>query len=861
MKKILALLLTAVVVLAAAGCSKKKGQDPGAPAAVEEAVAARAEGASTGPAEPQALANAGTADPCADCPPGSGQAQGGGRHLAAGSRPKVRRTAEELAQSGERLEGLLAELSEASDQASAETYDPQAIVDNVGSDVESLFAWVRDNTWLVPYRGALRGPVGVLMDRVGNSLDRALLLCELLDRAGIRADLAHATLAEGRARVILDKAAPPPAAADETSILSEADREAIGTAAAEYGFDPKILVKTVEDEISRRSALRQQAGRGEAAILPRLLDLTSSFREPDPGMETRQALEDVRDHWWVRAETESGMIDLDPSLPESAPGKTLAEASETVGPDRLDEAHRHQIVLRVVVERWEAGRILVQDVLRREIFPTDVAGQRMILSHVPADWPGTPEEALKLRKAPQGLHALILAQKSWTPVLTIGDEKETGSAFDDSGRLAAKESEGGSSGGPPGGFGGGPGGGPEPPAKETASVLTAEWIEYEILSPGRPLKKVRRELFDLFGPAGRAASAAPRPDLGEAAKLKRSLALLGRTEIVPVVCRWSKEYARYLADGHLLAGQEALLSFFDVDVLKDPAKVLESVGGMDRIPAALYRLATVPQAAGTYISTPNILSLHTLFGEDQNGRLRSGAAIDLVDIRTAVRPSQAAEAFRARLAQGVRNSVWESALAGPRGQDDLLSRYDREAAGPAAGWAAASPGDPSALAKADLPPALAARLRAAVAEGDAVVFPRRQVVIDGKPVFRWWRIDPRTGDALICGERGWGQALSHYVQRVEQVTQMVDWLQLMTDINACLFIAAGAAVGAEGDDWGSFITCVQNLLCNQLYSQFEDSCDLETNWQNFMLKKLAGHLAGEVCDILMEGDTWQGGDS
>ena len=38
------------------------------------------------------------------------------------------------------------------------------------------------------------------------------------------------------------------------------------------------------------------------------------------------------------------------------------------------------------------------------------------------------------------------------------------------------------------------------------------------------------------------------------------------------------------------------------------------------------------------------------------------------------------------------------------GRTTLLSRYDREAAGPAAGSAAASPADPSALAKADLPP-------------------------------------------------------------------------------------------------------------------------------------------------------------
>ena len=38
-----------------------------------------------------------------------------------------------------------------------DTFDPQVIVDNVGKDPAKLFEWVRDNTYLVPYRGALRG--------------------------------------------------------------------------------------------------------------------------------------------------------------------------------------------------------------------------------------------------------------------------------------------------------------------------------------------------------------------------------------------------------------------------------------------------------------------------------------------------------------------------------------------------------------------------------------------------------------------------------------------------------------------------------------------------------------------------------
>ncbi len=49
-------------------------------------------------------------------------------------------------------------------------WDPQYVVNEVGVEPEALFAWVRDRTRWVPYRGLLRGPVGVLSDRVGPSL-------------------------------------------------------------------------------------------------------------------------------------------------------------------------------------------------------------------------------------------------------------------------------------------------------------------------------------------------------------------------------------------------------------------------------------------------------------------------------------------------------------------------------------------------------------------------------------------------------------------------------------------------------------------------------------------------------------------
>src|SRR5579871_2716167 len=62
------------------------------------------------------------------------------------------------------------------------SWDPEFVVSKLGRDPQILFRWVRRNTFWIPYHGSLRGPTGVLLDRHGNSLDRALLLATLLDK-------------------------------------------------------------------------------------------------------------------------------------------------------------------------------------------------------------------------------------------------------------------------------------------------------------------------------------------------------------------------------------------------------------------------------------------------------------------------------------------------------------------------------------------------------------------------------------------------------------------------------------------------------------------------------------------------------
>ena len=100
----------------------------------------------------------------------------------------------ELAKLAPQLEEVYRDIAQAVKEFDRQRFDPQAIIEQVGRDPEKLCNWTRDNVALLPYRGALRGPTGVLMERAGNSLDRSLLLAELLRSVGYEVRLANARL-------------------------------------------------------------------------------------------------------------------------------------------------------------------------------------------------------------------------------------------------------------------------------------------------------------------------------------------------------------------------------------------------------------------------------------------------------------------------------------------------------------------------------------------------------------------------------------------------------------------------------------------------------------------------------------------
>lgn len=148
--------------------------------------------------------------------------------------------------------------------------------------------WVSENTTLDPYVGVLRSARGALFSRGGNSLDRSLLLGELLEAQGIQWSVAVGDLSDDSARTL----------AATTTVTGTLDGDGVPSSLAGYspGADGSV-----------RGAIAR--------------------------------------HYWVRARVDGDWVNLDPSFPGLEDRAAATELSAEYAPDELpDELDRNVTV-------------------------------------------------------------------------------------------------------------------------------------------------------------------------------------------------------------------------------------------------------------------------------------------------------------------------------------------------------------------------------------------------------------------------------------------------------------------------------------------------------------------------------------
>ena len=552
---------------------------------------------------------------------------------------------------------------------------------------------------------------------------------------------------------------------------------------------------------------------------------------PERGAPAPADLEAVRDHWWVQWHRDSDWTDLDPTSPDSEPGRSLIGAQVTVGPEALDGGLYHEVEIRVITERWERGHLEETPILTHVLRPAELHGTDISLLHMPIAWPGdfnaVPETGLLNR-----LKMLGLSQHEWLPVLQVGSSLIFQFSFTDAGikRTARPGPLGGTGTAIERGIEGVAGLFGSSDSQTKDSILTGEWIEYEIRSPGQPARRIRRQLFDLIGPAQRTAGAASQPTLTD--QLHRNLALrfLGKTDILILGWQPSRDFVAHLFAQRLLADKQPLLKVVSTDP-QDEEALRAALANVTPVPGPLYGLAMARSRWSryrndVYTDRPVILSAHQQIGEDPNGELAGAYSFDIVANDVAVRADSRIDAPVIRLEHGVGDTAAEWLLAsafletGEDGQaTSSVSEIFRLARGQSVDWLAIRSVDDPAWQRIQLGVDARARINMDLAAGYIVVAPSRPVMLNGHPRIGWWRVDPKSGQSLGVDDLGWGATMVEYMNLLANVTGAglcIYKAKAMKDQVAGNWVGTACALGGSfmllGPLSGSVIALISKVL-------------------------------------------------
>ena len=665
------------------------------------------------------------------------------------------------------LENSLRAIADGERESPRDRWDTAYVVEHVGKDPQQLFEWVAGNTFWIPYRGLLRGPVGVLMDRMGNSLDRAVLLATLLKQAGHSVRLAHGELAANRAMGLL----PALIVARTGGMVRERrlkpiDAGEVRQGAARYSLDGPAI----EQSLGSHAA---DGNRVFSSLDVRVADQTTRLRAAVGGRLTTDdlsarldsAINLLRDHWWVQRQDGGSWVDLDLL---SLDMRALTNALETVALGGVNTSQLHQVIVRVVAEQWNDGKVAERIALQHALKPAELIGKPIVLGFWPRRWPSKVNPGPNPR---QYMRTTALAQHEWVATLQIGRDTAAQSSLLENGDINDHPMMnnfakiGGSAAGAADDVASLLGGlTPEQTQRsDKKTMLTAAWLEFEIRTPGEPSRTSRHTVFDLLGPTARAARPVVQVGLDDAASLLRGLSLMMDTEILPIACRIAPEFYRHLAAESLLGNREILRALVRGEISDTTTRPEELGARLAPVPGPLYPLAIARfdrsrVSDQIYVVSPNVLTRHVFPAPAGGDRITLRDATDIVANEVGV-DLHVKDAFAVRFEQGVFDTNAEA----------HLQPGSTVVGSPANAFAASN--DWVTLTSANDPQFVSLRfsdddrrrITQDLAEGSVVVAPRGPVRVGSDEFVGWWRIDPARGHVLGVDSRGWGPTFAEYM--------------------------------------------------------------------------------------------------
>lgn len=643
-------------------------------------------------------------------------------------------------------------------------WDPQYLADELGPDPAAMLGWMRTNLRYAPYPGALRGAPGVLMDRTANTLDGALLMAALLQGAGFEARIGRASLSPDAVEAILDQPAPP--AADPPDLpQAPPGEETLAETEAIYDLPPASALAALT--VSATEAAIRQDLMDRAVIAPAYA-LYQALPPGPQGDPLDQVRSDLAQHFWAQYREGETWVDADWMMLD---GRSPAPADDSFAAEALPDSLLQTVTLRLITEQVSEGRAAESEVLSLTLAPALGQGTEIALIHRPMAWPAD-WPTVTAKDVQDKLRSAFATQTEWWPILTVdgqgygpvsvradgvlnpdpqprtdpytaigvrlgGQMVEVADAL----RLGDE----------------GPDELPEGLQAQTGE-WTAEWLEFTVLAPGQPPRTTRRAVFDLIGPAARAAGQAGAYAISDADRATRALRAMSEIDIGILPAAPAVDHVMFKGAQAVLANRPLLDSIAADPFGAVPENIVELMGQMQPIPGpiesfATQRVAGNPFGDAIYQDRPLIVARHAFYDRDPlTGDFSTIAAMDIVDAGVGVAPFAPLDPVLVRLTQGLADSLAEAMAL--QGGDVPASAGLALAAFPLESWVLLGPGDDLSALPADH----AAAVQSAFDAGRMALVLRGDLADTGL----WWQIDPASGEALAMGPDGWGQALVEY---------------------------------------------------------------------------------------------------
>ncbi len=250
--------------------------------------------------------------------------------------------AKDLADYRKRLTALQAQLKVSS-------FQPDEQLDRLDYDAAAIVDFVRDDVAFHPYAGVLRGPIGTLQSRSGNSLDQSLLLGYLLRTAGFDARIVRGELADADALRLLRLTKNATVAQSLDYLQAQVGEMTAGIPLGDRTAEltDSGFYEDTQVEAQRLISVLNKAG----------IDLS-------PSDVTDEYLSQVKSYFWVQHKQgpTSAWEDVHPAFGSAVPPVGLTPV-ESFG-ESIPAEHHHTLHVSASIEQWVNGKIVTHQIMK-----------------------------------------------------------------------------------------------------------------------------------------------------------------------------------------------------------------------------------------------------------------------------------------------------------------------------------------------------------------------------------------------------------------------------------------------------------------------------------------------------------------